>query len=188
MHSSIRSRLVALVRGQWAGLLALFLVTAGGTAYAVDTVGSSDIIDGQVKTADIGNSQVYSADVRNDTQPNGGLTGADIKDNSGVDTCPSPATVQLGRICAGSDGTVRAQPIAVGYCSSLGLRLPSFSEAYTMATNYDVPGIGESAYFWTDEELYIDGFEAKVVSDDGGFGVVDSNSTRQTVCVTTPAN
>jgi hypothetical protein len=176
-------KVLAHVRNQWMGALALFLVIAGGTAYAANTIGSADIINGQVKSADIGTGQVQSIDVKND-----GLTGADIEDNSGVDTCPSPATVQLGRICAGSDGTVRTQPVAVGYCSSLGLRLPSFSEAYTMATNYDVPGVGESAYFWTDEELYIDGFEAKVVTDDGGFGVVDSNSARQTVCVTTPTN
>ena len=78
MRSSIRSRLIALVRGQWAGLLALFLVIAGGTAYAANTIGSSDIIDGQVKTADIGNNQVFSADVRDDTLSNGGLGSADI--------------------------------------------------------------------------------------------------------------
>ena len=74
MRPSIRSRLVVLVRGQWAGLLALFLVIAGGTAYAADTIGSSDIIDesilsqdvknGEVKTTDIGNNQVQSVDVK----------------------------------------------------------------------------------------------------------------------------
>jgi hypothetical protein len=69
---------LAYIRAQWMGALALFLVIAGGTAYAANTVGSSDIIDGEVKTADIGNNQVYSADVRNDTQPNGGLTDADL--------------------------------------------------------------------------------------------------------------
>jgi hypothetical protein len=98
MYSSIRSRLVALVRGQWAGLLALFLVIAGGTAYAVDTVGSSDIIDGQVKSVDIGNNQVKSVDVRDDTLSNGGLTGADIADQSGVDTC-TLGTTRFGELC-----------------------------------------------------------------------------------------
>jgi hypothetical protein len=39
---------------------------------------SSDIVDGEVKSADIGNNEVRSADVRDDTRPNGGLTGADI--------------------------------------------------------------------------------------------------------------
>jgi hypothetical protein len=49
------------VRGQWAGVLALFLVLAGGTAYAADSVLSSDIKDGEVKTADLGNSAVTNA-------------------------------------------------------------------------------------------------------------------------------
>jgi hypothetical protein len=58
--------------------LCLVLILGGGAAYAANTIGSSDIIDGQVKTADIGNNQVFSADVRNDTLANGGLTSADI--------------------------------------------------------------------------------------------------------------
>ncbi len=73
---------LAHLRAQWMGALALFLVLAGGTAYAANTIGSSDIIDGQVKTADIGNNQVRSADVRDDALANGGLTGADIVESS----------------------------------------------------------------------------------------------------------
>ncbi len=66
MRSSIRSRLIALVRGQWAGLLALFLVIAGGTAYAANTIGSSDVIDNSLLSADLKNNQaVKSADVAN---------------------------------------------------------------------------------------------------------------------------
>ncbi len=73
---------LAHLRAQWMGALALFLVLAGGTAYAADTIGSSDIINGQVKSADIGNNQVRSADVRDDTLGHGGLTGADIVEGS----------------------------------------------------------------------------------------------------------
>ena len=58
---------LAHLRAQWMGALALFLVLAGGTAYAANTIGSSDIINGQVRTVDIGNNQVSSADVRDDT-------------------------------------------------------------------------------------------------------------------------
>ena len=47
-------RVLARMRAQWAGFLALFLVIAGGTAYAANTIGSTDIINGQVKSADIG--------------------------------------------------------------------------------------------------------------------------------------
>jgi len=102
MKSSARSRIVALLRGQWAGLLALFLVIAGGTAYAANTVFSTDIVNGEVKTPDlatdavnagkiaagavatseIANNQIRSADVRDDTLSDGGLTGLDIRAES----------------------------------------------------------------------------------------------------------
>ncbi len=85
-------RALAYLRSQWMGALALFLVIAGGTAYAANTVGSSDIINesiqsqdiknGQVKGPDIGNNQVSSVDVRDDTLANGGLDAADLSSNS----------------------------------------------------------------------------------------------------------
>ena len=62
-------------------LLAIGALT-GGVAYAANTIGSADIINGQVKTADIGNNQVQSADVRDDTFGNGGLGSADIANNT----------------------------------------------------------------------------------------------------------
>ena len=57
--------------------LCLVLVVGGGVAYAANTVGSEDIINGQVKSADIGTGQVRSIDVGNDN-----LTGDDVQDNS----------------------------------------------------------------------------------------------------------
>ena len=57
--------------------LCLVLVVGGGVAYAANTVGSEDIINGQVKSVDIGTGQVQSADVRNDN-----LTSEDVQDNS----------------------------------------------------------------------------------------------------------
>src|SRR3954447_4635288 len=44
-------------------LLAIGALT-GGVAYAADTIGSSDIINGQVKSVDIGTGQVQSIDVK----------------------------------------------------------------------------------------------------------------------------
>ncbi len=74
--------------------LALF-VALGGSAYAVNTVGSTDIIDGQVKSVDIGDGEILSADVKDQSLTtfdvstflgvdvvDGTLTGADIQDNS----------------------------------------------------------------------------------------------------------
>ena len=46
--------------------MALF-VALGGTAYAVNTVGSTDIIDGQVKSVDIGNNEIQSGCVKDNS-------------------------------------------------------------------------------------------------------------------------
>jgi hypothetical protein len=78
----VRSKFFVHLRRQWMGAVALFLVLTGGTAYAADTIFSSDIVDGEVKTADIGNNQVRSADVRDDTQTGGGLTAVDLTPDS----------------------------------------------------------------------------------------------------------
>ena len=61
--------------------LALAVALGTGTAYAANTIGSTDIINGQVKSADIGTGQVQSVDVKND-----GLTGVDIADSSLTDS------------------------------------------------------------------------------------------------------
>ena len=53
--------------------LALLIALGTGGAYAANTVFSTDIVNGEVKSVDIGTGQVQSADVRN-----GGLKGADI--------------------------------------------------------------------------------------------------------------
>jgi hypothetical protein len=42
-------------------------IALGGTAYAVNTVGSSDIIDGQVKSVDVGDNEIGSADVKDNS-------------------------------------------------------------------------------------------------------------------------
>ena len=105
MRPSIRSRLIELVRAQWAGLLALFLVVAGGTAYAANTVGSTDIINGQVKSVDIGNNEVSSADVRDDTLANGGLAPIDLQ----------PAAVGTSEV---ANNSLRGADIADGAVNS----------------------------------------------------------------------
>jgi hypothetical protein len=64
--------------------LALF-VALGGTAYAVNTVNSTDIVDGQVKSVDIGDNEVKSADVKDESLTTFDVStfiGADIVDGS----------------------------------------------------------------------------------------------------------
>jgi hypothetical protein len=78
MSQRIREHL----RSNVVGYVAIFLFAIAGTAYAANTIGSADIINGQVKSADIGNNQVYPADVRDDTLPNGGLDSADVRENT----------------------------------------------------------------------------------------------------------
>ena len=79
---------LAHLRQQWMGALALFLVIAGGSAYAADTVFSTDIVDGEVKAEDIATAavrtqelrtdQIRSVDVRDDYFSDGGLRTEDI--------------------------------------------------------------------------------------------------------------
>ncbi len=77
---------------EWSGVAALLLVLTGGVAYAANTIASSDIIDGQVKTADLGadavtSSKIASAQVKNpDLGPNAASSNT-IEDNAvrGVD-------------------------------------------------------------------------------------------------------
>jgi hypothetical protein len=75
------------VRSNVVGYVALF-VALSGTAYAVDgpllgknTVGSADIINGEVKNVDIGAGAVTSAKVADDSTGSA-LTGADVMPNS----------------------------------------------------------------------------------------------------------
>jgi hypothetical protein len=121
----ISTRIRAAVRHQWAGLIALFLVLTGGSAYALDgsnTVFSDDIVDGEVKEADVGQGAVASPEVKNDSilpgdvAPNsltsgriadGSLTGADVANNSlkGADIDESTLSSIGGGGPAGGDLT-----------------------------------------------------------------------------------
>jgi len=103
-------KLRTLIVQQWVGFIALFLVLATGTAYALpgsNTVFSDDIVNAEVTAADIGSGAVASDEIKNativanDVAPNalgggkitdgslagvdvrdGGLTGGDVADNS----------------------------------------------------------------------------------------------------------
>ena len=55
-------KLLRFIRNNAVGFIAL-IVACSGTAYAANTIGSSDIIDGEVKSVDIGSQQVKSIDI-----------------------------------------------------------------------------------------------------------------------------
>jgi hypothetical protein len=64
---ALSGRIHALVRDQWAGLIALFLVLSGGTALATGTIGPHDIQDDAVRTQHVRNGEIGSGDLANDS-------------------------------------------------------------------------------------------------------------------------
>ncbi len=62
-------------------------VLAGGTAYAANTIASTDIIDGQVKSVDVGDAEIKSADVKDES-----LTTFDVSTFLGADVVDSSLT------------------------------------------------------------------------------------------------
>lgn len=99
------TRIRALIRQKWAGLIALFLVLTGGSAYALDgsnTVFSDDIVNGEVKTVDVAGGAVTTDKVQDET-----LRGRDVLDNSlrGADIDESTLSSIGGGGPAGGDLT-----------------------------------------------------------------------------------
>jgi hypothetical protein len=89
---SRKRRIMHLVRGNAIASVALFMAL-GGSAYAANTVFSSDIVDGEVRSADVEDNGLTAVDVRGlgsadiiDDSLTGAdvstLTGADVNDNS----------------------------------------------------------------------------------------------------------
>jgi len=162
--------------------LAVVIALGTGTAYAANTVFSEDIVNGQVKTVDLGKDAVTSGKVGNE-----GLTGADVKDQSGVDTCV--VAVRLGTQCYRVENLARRFFEALAHCTNLGMRLPTYAEAFQLVHIRDVPGIGEDEFFWTDE--FIDVEHVRAMSDSEGETTLDvfrDDHTAETVCVTVPTN
>jgi hypothetical protein len=134
------------------------------------------------KHANVIGGSINSQDIADNT-----LTGGDIADRSGVDTCP-PGLKRLGRICAESDSVSRGWFDAFDHCSSSGLRLPTPGEAVTMAQGFDVPGVPPTGLFWTDNEFFVNGgFNAVVVSEEGVLDNSSESQTNKTVCVAVPS-
>jgi hypothetical protein len=86
------------------GALALFIVAGGGVAYGANTVLSSDIVDGAVRSVDVGDNQVRSVDVRDDTLGGGGLTSADLAPGSVERADLAPSAFATGDIALQSNG------------------------------------------------------------------------------------
>ena len=75
----------------------LVMVVGGGAAYAANTISSSDIINGQVKSVDIGTAAVATVDIAADAVDSSKIddntvTTADVANNSLRAAPTSPAT------------------------------------------------------------------------------------------------
>lgn len=178
--SNLRSR---LTYANVTATLALLIAVAGGTAYAANTIGSSDVIDNSLLSADLKNNQVRGADVQNE-----GLTGADIADKSGVDTCA--ISTRLGDLCVRAENLARPWAQALDHCANLDMRAPTFGEALQLARAHDIPNVDEHEAFWTSDYYFFTPSERRAAySDDTGFYGDDSTSAaKETVCVTDPTN
>ncbi len=75
MHSA-GSKAWQHARANVVGYIALFFALGSGTAMAANTVFSTDIVNGEVKTADIGGGEVDTSDIANDA-----VTGAKVADD-----------------------------------------------------------------------------------------------------------
>jgi hypothetical protein len=168
--------------------IAVFLVLGGGSAVALsgsNTVQSDDLGPGaQVKAPDVAAGAVGSAAVINES-----LTGQDVKNQSGVDTC-THGTVRYGELCVGIANEHHNWYDAHALCAALELRLPSMGEAFALARNHELPNVDATEDFWTEEFFATaNGSFAMVTNDGGGYqGAKGTTSQQETVCVTTPTN
>jgi hypothetical protein len=170
----------------------LFLVLGGGTALASYVISSN----GQVAPGTISGHHPPSGDHANiigasvngaDVQTNS-LTGADIQNQSGVETCQFPL-LRRGAICAYAPGGAMTLSDALNYCAANGFRLPTASEGITMAKLYDVPGVDPALFqdFWTDSYFFQNNNSwARVVREDGSSQFSNVITSAQVVCVTDP--
>jgi hypothetical protein len=119
MRPSIRSRLIALVPAQWAGLLADVRddTLANGGLAAVDlqpgAVGTSAVANSSVRGADIATGAVNAAEVAD-----GSLTGGDVADDSltGADVAEST----LGQVPSAALGGIGRSASFGGQCDPEG--------------------------------------------------------------------
>jgi hypothetical protein len=84
MLRKLRSR---LTYANVVATLALIVAVGGTSAYAANTINSTDIVDGQVKSVDIGDAEIKSADVKDES-----LTTFDVSTMLGVDVVDGTLT------------------------------------------------------------------------------------------------
>jgi hypothetical protein len=90
--------------------LALFVALGGTTAYAANTIGSRDVIDGSLRSRDIKNGNVKSADIGRDQ-----VTTSKLKAGNVGSTDLANSAIVTGKIL---DGNVLTEDLADGAVNS----------------------------------------------------------------------
>ena len=151
-------RLPIYLRQNVLALLALFVALGTGTAYAANTIGSADIIDGQVKSVDVANQDLTSADIKDgaintfDVADNVGVAGVDIVDGSltGADVEDGSLTgfdIKDGFIGQAelADGTVNSAKTADNSLTSADILLSTLQGSDVAANTLTGADIDESS-------------------------------------------
>ena len=88
----MRRRILAHIKGNAVAYLALFVALGGTSAYAANTIRSSDIVDNEVGSADVKDNSINTFDVHS-------FLGVDIVDGTitGADLASSATTPFIGR-------------------------------------------------------------------------------------------
>jgi hypothetical protein len=170
------------IRANVVGYVALFFSLGLGTAWAShETILSSDIVDGEVKTQDIGSGQVrtvdlgtnsvtsgriagqavQSSDVANDTTGNA-LTGTDVLNNSltGDDINESSLSFEClagyelaGKdVCYDDEHAFATFDTALSTCAGSGDRLPTLAEGMAVMTDLPNPPEFTAHQTWTADQ------------------------------------
>lgn len=122
--------------------LLVALTMAPASAYAVATIRSGDIVDGEVRAPDLGNNAVRSAKILDGTVQRAdlaagsvggvqvdddGLTGADVLEASLGQVPIATSALSGGTGRSGGNGTAKCDPESSTFvtCASLGLTLPA---------------------------------------------------------------
>jgi hypothetical protein len=99
--------------------LALFVAVGTGGAYAANTVFSSDIVNGEVKSVDIGDNEINSADVKDQTLNTFDVhtfLGVDVVDNTLTGADVDESTLNLAAEPWHEVGTAGEPPFDNGFC------------------------------------------------------------------------
>jgi hypothetical protein len=134
------SRLARHMRRNTVAWLALF-VALGGTAYAANTVRSSDIVDGEVKSIDVGQNEIGSADVKDNsinTFDVHSFLGADV-----VDRSLTAADIDFESITGNeiADGSLKLGDIAAGGVLNRDITVGNVAATTCASFNVNVAGI-----------------------------------------------